>query len=77
MIVHAYRSSWWDGDDGFGIAGGSEAILRQQRGDLYADSYMTGWRDGRNNRLCIMQISGSVYPTTIMFVHFVMLAPLS
>lgn len=49
MLVSAYRSGWWDGDDGFGIAGGSERNLRLIRGDLYADSYMAGWRDGRNN----------------------------
>jgi hypothetical protein len=50
IIVHAYRSGWWDGDEGYGIAGGSETILRQQRGKAYADSYMKGWRDGKNNR---------------------------
>lgn len=50
MIIWAYRSGWWDGDEGYGVAGGSEAIMRLQRGNSYTDSYMVGWRGGKNNR---------------------------
>jgi hypothetical protein len=50
MDVSAYRSGWWDGDEGYGIAGGSEAIMRRQRGNAYTDSYMVGYRDGKNRR---------------------------
>jgi hypothetical protein len=42
IIVYAYRNGWWDGDGGYGIAGGSEAIMRQQSGNAYPDSYMIG-----------------------------------
>lgn len=50
MNISAYRSGWWDGDERYGIAGGSEALMRKRFGNRYADSYMVGYWDGRNNR---------------------------